>query len=77
MNREYQGTIMEIKWLQYRRGCPDILVNGNWVELTYDEQFLFKNIKVGDSIVKRSGSDRVLIFRRDPSNNLTSKEFHE
>lgn len=77
VKKEYHGVITDIKWPQYRRGCPDILINDKWIELTYEEEFLFKEIRLGDSIVKHISSDTVIIFRRDSLNNQTVNEFYE
>lgn len=73
--REYNGVIKDIRYIEYHRGCPDILIRNEWVFLTMDEQLIFKKIKVGDSIIKQSGNEKIAIYRKDSLNTLTLTEY--
>jgi hypothetical protein len=73
--REYIGVIKDIRHIEYHRGNPDILISNEWVFLTLDEQLIFDEIKVGDSIVKKGGSEKIVIYRRDSLDNVRVMEF--
>ncbi|NOS90860.1 MAG: hypothetical protein HOP30_02960 [Cyclobacteriaceae bacterium] len=73
--RGYSGVIKEIRRLQSHRGCPDILIRNEWIFLTLDEQVIFDQIHIGDSIVKQAGSDKITIFRMDSLSKIETLEF--
>ena len=62
LGKEYNGVIQEIRYIQSHRGFPDILIDGKWIFLSSTEQILFDEIKIGDSIVKNSGSNKIRLF---------------
>ncbi len=73
--RGYSGVIKEIRRIQSHKGCPDILIQNEWIFLTMDEQIIFDQIHVGDSIVKQAGSDKITIFRIDSLSKIETLEF--
>ncbi|MFM8911577.1 MAG: hypothetical protein ACKOE6_01510 [Flammeovirgaceae bacterium] len=75
INKEYHGVIQDIRFVQSHRGYPDILLQDKWILLTPTEQILFDQIKIGDSIVKYSGSNKIMIYESDSSSKWKVTEF--
>lgn len=65
IQKEYSGVIKEIVFRAGRAGCPDVLIDSNWVIFTIEEQKVFDKIQVNDSIVKIKGGNKIIIYRRD------------
>jgi hypothetical protein len=70
IKREYRGRVYDIQFRPNRAGCPDALVGDKWIQFVMEEQKIFKSLKIGDSLVKVKGDDKIRIYKRDIFNNL-------
>jgi len=71
----YNGVILEIRKLEGRRDLPDIRINDKWLSIDINESKIKNYIKVGDSIVKDSGTEEIKVYRMDENNNWKVKIF--
>ncbi len=66
-NSAYSGIVKEKVFKPNRRGFSDVLVDSVWHKLGIQEDDVGVIVAVGDSIVKKSGSSRILLYRKDSS----------
>ena len=72
---EYSGVIMKIRLNDGMRGIPDINLNGKWHIMDLDESKIIHYIKIGDSIVKKSGNVEIKVYRKDSLGTWQVKVF--
>ena len=75
INREFFGVIQEIRYIENRRGIPEIKIANEWVVLTTFESKVALYIHVNDSIVKTRGSKAITVFRKKPDGNWRQRVF--
>lgn len=74
-NKEYIGVIDEIRRLEGKRGLSDIKIKNNWVSLDVLDSKIMSYIKVNDSVVKKSGSETITIYRKNKDGVWGEKVF--
>src|SRR4051812_43281336 len=72
---EYDGVITDIKHHNGDRGIPDIKINNQWMNLDYYGYKVRNYIKTGDSIVKKSGTEAIVVYRKNLSNEWEVRIF--
>jgi len=62
---KYSGIIEEITIQHLNRGFPNIKLNNTWHPFDLDEDKVSSIIRVGDSIVKDSGTKAIKLYRKN------------
>jgi hypothetical protein len=75
VQRKYSGIISEIRNLEGNRDLPDIRINNQWIPFSIDDSKVKHYIQVGDSIVKKSGTEIIDIYRKDLNGDWKVKTF--
>lgn len=73
--KEFHGIIMEIKYIEGRRGFPDLKINGEWIYLGLNGEKIQNYIEVSDSIVKKSGTETIKVYRKNSKGVWIGKVF--
>jgi hypothetical protein len=64
VDSEYSGVIHAIEYREGDRGIPSILIGSQWKSLSVDETKIKQHIQIGDSIVKRTGSEEIELYKK-------------
>lgn len=75
LDSRYSYRIDEIRFEEGHRGVPSIRIDSVWHLLKASELKVVPYIKVGDSLVKHSGTKEIIVFRRDNANKLVVRTF--
>lgn len=75
IEEEFRGNIMEIKYIEGRRGFPDLNIDSNWIYLGLNGEKIQNYIKVSDSIAKDSGTETIKVYRKNFKGNWNEKVF--
>jgi hypothetical protein len=75
IDKSYNGLIIDIRKVEGRRDLPDIKLNNNWMPLDEFDSKVSYYIKIGDSIVKESGTEEIKVFRKDEENEWRVRIF--
>jgi hypothetical protein len=65
LDQQYHGVVYEIKHFYGDRGLPAIRVDTNWINPGTLDADVLHLLKIGDSIVKNTGSHNALLFRKN------------
>jgi len=65
IEKEYQGIIREIKYVEGNRGDPYVQIRNQWFVFGTNEDKVRNYIKVSDSIVKDSGTETIVVYRKN------------
>lgn len=72
---DYYGIITDIKHFKGDRGNPSIKVQNNWISLGPYGGKIQNYIQIGDSIVKKSGTPTIIVYRTNNYNDWEAKVF--
>ena len=61
--------------MEQSHDIPDIMINKNWIILNLQDAKIKHYIKIGDSIVKKSGSDAISVYRKNDNGKWVEKRF--
>jgi hypothetical protein len=75
LEKEYKGKINKIEYRTGYRGFPHVMLDEKWYFLGQDEGKILHFIRINDSIVKRKGTNEIVVFTRDGSGQYISKTF--
>ena len=76
LNDSYYGVIKDIKYIEGKRGCPDIKIGNEKYYMGFDAEGVASYyIEVGDSIVKKKNDLNVYVYRQDSSGIWKMKIF--
>lgn len=75
LNSSYNVKIKAIEFREGHRGFPHIKLDTGWYLLNVDEIKIIPYAQTGDSIVKKSGSSVIKVYRKDLNGKLVIKEF--
>jgi hypothetical protein len=75
VDADYHYKVNDIRIEAGQRGIADFLDDSVWRPLSLDESKIQKYVQVGDSIVKKSGSRKITVYRRDTSGVIEKREF--
>ncbi|PKP20830.1 MAG: hypothetical protein CVU05_08180 [Bacteroidetes bacterium HGW-Bacteroidetes-21] len=64
-DRKYYGIIEKIEYPENRRGSPVIFINTNGIQLSMEEFKIYSSLRVGDSIVKESGTTTIKLYHKE------------
>jgi|GEM_PF-3744293 len=73
VDAEYQGIIKEIH--QGPRGFSKLTIGSLTMNLGLDEQKIQNYIHISDSIVKKSGTTEIIVYRKNPKGAWQEKVF--
>lgn len=68
-NRAIEGVVEEIKFYENQRGAPSFYISDTCITFGIEGLKLIPFIKQHDSIVKRTGSNTITIYRKDEKGN--------
>ena len=74
IEESYRGIITEIKYIEGRRGLPDVKIGNELHYFGYEEKIIHY-IQIGDSIVKESGTEAIKIYRKNLKGKWDEKIF--
>ncbi len=60
-NKEFNGIILEIKYVEGNRGDPYVKIGDQWLVFGKNEAKVLIYIEISDSIAKESGTKKYLI----------------
>lgn len=75
IEKEFHGIIMEIKYIEGRRGFPDLKINGEWIYLGLNGEKIQNYIEISDSIIKRSGTETIKVYKKNSKGVWIEKVF--
>ncbi len=75
LNQGYSGKIKNIRFVEGHRGYPDIYLNNSWHTIGGHESKIMHYIQINDSIVKKSGSGTIYIYRMTSDGKFHEKTF--
>jgi hypothetical protein len=75
VDADYHFKVNDIRLGDGQRGIADFLDDSVWRSLSLDESKIQKYVQVGDSIVKKSGSRKITVYRRDVNGLIQKREF--
>lgn len=75
LKEEYFGRINKIEFRKGNRGYPFVQLDEEWRLFTNMESSILSYIQVGDSVVKKSGTTTIVVFRKDSFGTYMPKEF--
>ncbi len=72
----YECVIKDIRFIEGKRGLPDVQLNNKWYYLGYSTEIKIASyIHIGDSIVKKSGNVEIKVYRKDSLGTWRVKVF--
>lgn len=74
LNERYKGVITDIREIEGSRGIPEIKINNEWIYLGPHGSKVENYVKIGDSIVKKANSEKIIVFKKK-NNKWYGKEF--
>lgn len=75
INLSYNGIVNEIKKTEDIRGLPMVKIGNQWRYINVFESKIALYIQVGDSIVKNSGNDIIIVLRKNEKNEWEESIF--
>jgi len=75
VDADYHYKVNDIRIEAGQRGIADFLDDSVWRSLSLDESKIQKYVQIGDSVVKKSGSRKITVYRRDANGLIQKKEF--
>ena len=74
LNEEYIGILINIKEVKNNRGAHHIQIKNNWISLGHSIK-VQNYIQIGDSIVKKSGTKTIKVYRKKINGKWHEKIF--
>ena len=76
ITENYKGLVREIVYKDGKRGLPDVKLDSNWFYFGMNEEKIKLYIRIGDSIVKESGTKTIKIYRKNENGKWVDKIFY-
>jgi len=75
IKKSYKGIITEIHYIEGKRDLPDIKINNKLISIDIDESKVKPYIQIGDSILKKSGTETIKVYRKNSKGEWYVKIF--
>jgi len=64
IEKSFSGILTDIRYLENGSGFPDIRIDSSWIYLGIRGGKANNYIKISDSIVKNSGTEKIKVYRK-------------
>lgn len=75
IDKEFNGVITNIKYVEGNRGNPSIELNNDWVYIGLYGSKVNQYIQIGDSIIKESETKEIKVYRLNSKGEWTERIF--
>jgi hypothetical protein len=71
----YTGIIYEIRYIEGNRGYPRVRIGNQWNNINILESKIVNYIQTGDSILKETGTETIIVYRKNENDEWIEKVF--